>query len=196
MRKHYLALLIISILLAGSIDWIYRIVARSLGEDLALIALTIAIIIVVAFVTRGVVYASRLESFLQGQATALKHPPHPSATVQPFELKLFGVVLFRYPELPFEFHVEAQADEGEVYQLEAYLSRKPLGKQPRFPEEKIRKAVLKWERRDRNFSARTLEEFLDQEFGSGADGVLLMAPTTFYGWRKRILSEIKNKDRS
>ena len=130
------------------------------------------------------------------QATALKHPPHSGATVKPFELKFFGVVFFRYPELPFEFQVEAQADEGEVYQLEAYLPRRPLGKQPRFPEEKIRKAVLKWERRDRNFSARTLEEFLDQEFGSGADGVLLMAPTTFYGWRKRILSEIKNKDRS
>ena len=196
MRKHYLALLIISILLACSIDWIYRMVARSLGEDLALIALTLTIMIVVAFVTRGVIYASRLESFLQGQATALKNPPHPGSTVKPFELKLFGVVLFRYPELPFEFQVETQAEDGEVYQLDAYLCRKPLGKQPRFPEEKIRKAVLKWERRDRSFSARTLEEFLDQEFGTGSDGILLMAPTTFYGWRKRILSEIHAKSRS
>ena len=195
MLRHYVALLIITILIAFSIAWIHQIVARSLGNDLALLALTFTVITVVAFVVRGAVYASRLEGYLRGQATALRNPPRPGATIKPFELKLFGVVLFRYPEIPFEFKVETQAEEGEVYQLEACASRRPLGKQPRFPEEKIRKAVLKWERRDRSFSARTLEEFLDQEFGTGPDGILLMAPTTFYGWRKRILSEIHTKSR-
>jgi hypothetical protein len=49
-------------------------------------------------------------------------------------------------------------------------SRRYRGKQPRFPKDKIRKAVLKWERRDGSFSAMTLDEFLDQEFGAGSDG--------------------------
>jgi hypothetical protein len=69
--------------------------------------------------------------------------------------------------------------------------RKHRGKQPRFPEDKIRKAVLKWENRDPSFSVTTLEEFLGQEFGSGPDGILLMAPSTFYDWRTRILKEIE-----
>ena len=70
------------------------------------------------------------------------------------------------------------------------FSKKRRGKQPRFPEEKIRKAVIKWESRDPTFSVATLEEFLAQEFGSGPDGILLMSPSTFYDWRRRILKEI------
>src|SRR5512138_3463121 len=118
MRRHYLALLIIAILIISSIDWIYRIVSRSLGEDLALISLTITVIVVTAFMVRGAVYASHFEGFLQGQETTLKNPPPPGATIKPFELKAFGMVLFRYPDVPFEFKVDAPAQEGEVYQLE------------------------------------------------------------------------------
>lgn len=195
MKNHYLALLIITMLITFSIAWIHQIVVRSLGNDIALLVLTFTVITVAAFVVQGAVYASRMEGYLRGQAAALRNPPRPGTIIKPFELKLFGVVLLRYPEIPFEFKVETQAQEGEVYQLEACAAKRPLGKQPRFPEEKIRKAVLKWERRDRNFSARTLEEFLDQEFGTGPDGILLMAPTTFYGWRKRILSEINTRGR-
>ncbi len=77
-------------------------------------------------------------------------------------------------------------------QLLLPFSRKRRGKQPRFPEEKIRKAVLKWESRDPSYSTLTLEEFLAQEFGSTPDGVLLMATTTFYDWRRRMLKEIES----
>jgi hypothetical protein len=75
----------------------------------------------------------------------------------------------------------------------ALFNKRRRGKQPRFPEEKIRRAVLRWENRDPFFSVATLEEFLAQEFGSGPDGILLMAPTTFYDWRRRILEEIKSR---
>jgi hypothetical protein len=195
MRRYYYALLIISLLIAISIAWLYQLVVRSLGSDLALVVLTFTVITVVAFVIRGVVYASRLEGYLRGQAKALRQSPQAGAAAQPVELKLFGLTLFRYPE-PYELKEEAQVGLSESEPLESEVPRRPLGKQPRFPEEKIRRAVLKWERRDRNFSARTLEEFLDQEFGTGPDGILLMAPTTFYGWRKRILGEIQAKARS
>ena len=64
------------------------------------------------------------------------------------------------------------------------------GKQARFPLIEIRAAVLEWEQRDPFFSAETLEEFLGRKFGYGADGVLLMAPSTFYDWRHRVLREL------
>jgi hypothetical protein len=72
--------------------------------------------------------------------------------------------------------------------------KKRRGKQPRFSEEKISKAVLRWENRDPYFSVRTLEEFLAQEFGSSPDGILLMATTTFYDWRRRILKELESHE--
>jgi hypothetical protein len=191
MRGHYIALIIITIIIIIlSITWVYQIVSRSLGAEIALVALTFTLIIVIAFIVRGIIYASQLDGFLRGQAIALRHPPKPGTTIEPFEIKLFKLVLFRYPEVPFEFKVETQSGKGEVFQLEPCVRRRNRGKQPRFPKDKIRKAVLKWEKRDRDFSARTLEEFLDQEFGTGSDGILLMAPTTFYGWRTRILDEI------
>lgn len=51
--------------------------------------------------------------------------------------------------------------------------------------------MLTWEQRDPQFSCLTLTEFLGQEFGSGPDGVLLMAPATFYDWRRRILRDLE-----
>ena len=69
--------------------------------------------------------------------------------------------------------------------------KKRRGKQRRFPEDKIHKAVLRWESRDPTFSVATLEEFLAQEFGNGPDGILLMPTSTFYDHRRRILEEIK-----
>jgi hypothetical protein len=68
---------------------------------------------------------------------------------------------------------------------------KHRGKHSRFPISKIKKAVLTWEQRDPQFSCLTLTEFLGQEFGSGPDGVLLMAPATFYDWRRRILRDLE-----
>ena len=93
---------------------------------------------------------------------------------------------------------EPEYPSEQEQEIEEYLSfpRKRRGKQPRFPEEKIRKAVLKWERRDPSFSTRTLEEFLEQEFGSGPDGILLMAPSTFYDWRRHVLKEIEAQQKN
>ncbi len=62
-------------------------------------------------------------------------------------------------------------------------------KRSRFPYEKIQRAVLTWEGRDIFFPANTLEEFLEEEFGCGPDGVSLMPTSSFYDYRRQVLKE-------
>lgn len=190
MWGHYIALILIAAILAISIAWIYKTVLHRLGTDIALLALMVTIIVVLVFAVRGAVHASRIEGFLRGQVETLQHPPKPGTTIKPFEFKLFGQVIFRYPDIPFEFKVETPAGVGEEYELLPEGPNPTRIKQKNFPEERIRKAVLAWERRDKNFHAHNLEEFLEMEFGN-MDGVPSMAVSTFYDHRKRILDEIK-----
>jgi hypothetical protein len=184
MWMYYIALFLIVTMLAGPIVWIYKVILNRLGQDIALLALTGTIIGVLVFIIRGAIHASRLEGFLHGQVMTLQHPPRPGITINPFEFKLFGRLLFSYPEKPFEFRVEEQADPNEQYEL---LSETPHTRRSNFPEKRIRTAVFKWENRGNSLSTLTLPEFLEQEFGS-SNGVLGMAESTFYGHRTRILN--------
>ncbi|MEI7847324.1 MAG: hypothetical protein WCK35_16110 [Chloroflexota bacterium] len=185
MWGYYIALLTVIAVLSYHIVWVYQVVLRRFGEDIALLALTATMIVVVILVIRGAVYASMLDGILRGQVMALKNPPNPGTTIQPFELKILGMVLFRYPDTSFEFQVDADADVNDEYQLDPNL---PMDgkKLHRFTDEKIRSAIEKWDRRDKSFSARTLDDFLRQEFGSEPSGVPLMAQSTFYDHRRRI----------
>lgn len=193
MWGYYIALILIIVILAFPIGWIYQIALTSWGTQAADLVLVVTIIVVLGFAIRGAVHASRIEGTLTGQVMALQHPPKPGSTVEPFEFKVLGLVLFRYPETSFEFKV-ADTDDEE-YKLLPETPNRTRIKQKNFPEERIRKAVLKWERRDRSFCARNLEEFLEQEFGN-MDGVPSMATSTFYEHRTRILKEIKEKQES
>lgn len=195
MWGHYIGLMLIVIILSKPIAWIYQTVNRRLEPDIALLALTVTIMVVMVLAVRGAIHTSRIEGFLRGQVEALQHPPKPGTTIKPFEFKLFGRVLFRYPDIPFEFKVEEQAINEEEYELLPEGPNRTRTKQKNFPEERIRKAVLTWERRDKNFHAHNLEEFLEMEFGN-MDGVPSMATSTFYDHRKRILDEIKAKQTS
>ena len=190
MWGHYVALLIIVTVLSYPITWVYQVVLHRFGPDIANLALTFNIVAVVIFAIRGAVYASKLDGVLRGQVMALKNPPTPGATVQPFEFKLLGILLFRYPDASFEFQVDADTDIQEDYQLDTNLSMEGQ-KLTKVPENKFCAAVDKWDRRDKNFSNRNLESFLLQEFGTGPTGFPLMSRSTFYENRARIHKERK-----
>jgi hypothetical protein len=193
MWVYYVALFLIVTMLAGPIVWIYKVILNRLGQDIALLALTGTIVGVLAFIVRGAVHASRIEGFLRGQVMTLQHPPRPGTTINPFEFKLFGRLLFSYPEKSFEFRVQEQVGQNEHYKLLSETPRPSRIRRSRFPEKQIRTAVFKWENRGNSLSTLTLCEFLEQEFGS-SNGVLGMAPTTFYGHRTRILNENNGKE--
>lgn len=191
---HYLALTVLIIILAFPIYWIYRLAQNSLGKDVALLSLTVTIGIVVIFGVRGAVHTHRIIRILRQEITDSNEQPIlvSDRTKIPLVLKIFRMDQPHCTSHSLgESSVENAATSPHLF---LPFPRKRRGKQPRFPEEKIRKAVLKWESRDPSYSALTLEEFLAQEFGSTADGVLLMAATTFYDWRRRMLKEIESHE--
>lgn len=183
------ALIVTMTILVFPLDWIYQLVQRRAGTEPALVALTITVAAILILGIRGGVEAHRIQRILREEA-ASRARNLPGDDPKPVVLEVFGMELLHYEYPDAEPKKESFISDREIQQLLS-CPRKRRGKQPRFPEDKIRKAVLKWERRDPSFSARTLEEFLELEFGSGPDGILLMAPSTFYDWRRAVLKEIE-----
>ncbi|MBI1792640.1 MAG: hypothetical protein HYR70_00425 [Chloroflexi bacterium] len=188
------ALLITMTILVFPLDWIYQLVQRRAGTESALVALTITVAAILILGIRGGMEAHRINRILREEA-ASKARTQPGNDSKPVVLEVFGMELLHYEHPIAESQKESSIIEKEIQQLVS-CPRKRRGKQPRFPEDKIRKAVLKWERRDPSFSARTLEEFLELEFGCGPDGILLMAPSTFYDWRRAVLKEIEAQQKN
>lgn len=189
MWAYCVALLISLIALIFPLYWIYQLVQRRMGIEPALLALTIVVVVMVMLAVRGGVHAHQIQRILREEA-ASKAKSRPGDDPKPVVLEVFGMELLQYEHPMAEPKSGTEISDPDLQQLLS-APRKRRGKQPRFPEEKIRKAVLRWERRDPSFSARTLEEFLEQEFGCGPDGILLMAPSTFYDWRRHVLKEIE-----
>ena len=187
---HYLALMILITILAFPIYLIYRFFLNSFGNEAGLFSLTITVVVIVIFGVRGAVHTHTIIRNLRKEINDSNNVIPQSKTDIPLVLKIFRIEQCRSQRPLSE---ENQSSEKNHPVPHPFLSfpKKRRGKQPRFPEEKIRKAVLRWESRDPSFSVMTLEEFLAQEFGSSPDGILLMATTTFYDWRRRILRELE-----
>lgn len=189
MWGHYLALIIILTILVFPMYWIYKTVQHRLGNDAASLALAITVVLMLMLGVQGGVHAHRINRVLREEAASKSQP---DGNAKPVVLEVLGVELLQYQHPAPDPGAQPENTEQETPEFSS-LPRKRRGKQPRFPEDKIRKAVLKWERRDPSFSARTLEEFLEQEFGCGPDGILLMATSTFYDWRRHVLKEIESQ---
>ncbi|HND50714.1 MAG TPA: hypothetical protein PLL95_19235, partial [Anaerolineales bacterium] len=182
---HYLTLLILIAALAYPIYRVYLFFQTRFGQEAALIALTLTVMVVMILVVRGAVHTHRLIRDLKLDLANDDGIELPADRSIPIILKLFKITpSFRKKEKPEKGDAEGTLKFPPLFNISPNRHR---GKPPRFPREKIRKAVLKWESRDPSITALTLEQFLAQEFGSGPDGILLMATTTFYDWRRRIL---------
>lgn len=187
---HYLALLILIAVLAYPIYRVYQFFQTRFGQEAALIALTLTVMSVTILVVRGAVYTHRLIRDLKRELANHDDPSLLADRSIPLIFKLFKInPSIRKKEKPEKVDIGANIEFLPLFNLSPNRHR---GKPPRFPREKIRKAVVKWESRDPSITALTLEQFLAQEFGSGPDGILLMATTTFYDWRRRILKEIES----
>ena len=186
---HYLSLLILIATLSYPIYCVYRFFQSEFGREAALIALTLTIMIALIFVVRGAVHTHRLVRDLKRDIEKQNGTNDLPASLI---FKLFKIdSTIRKQAKPLEENPLGTSEFPKLFELPP---NRHHGKPPRFPKEQIRKAVLKWERRDPFVTALTLEQFLAQEFGSSPDGILLMATTTFYDWRRRILKEIEESD--
>jgi hypothetical protein len=186
----FLALVGITFLLIIAAGWLYFRVQSGYGKSAGVLALTITTIIVLALICKGIQYAAAIEKAVRGQNS----DPNHQLVGLPKPFKISGQALYQPSDSKDDFESPALQliNENKAETLEAsFQVHKRRGKHSRFPISKITKAVLIWERRDPQFSSFTLTEFLEQEFGCGSDGILLMAPTTFYDWRRRILRDLE-----
>jgi len=170
-----LALLPIMLLLSLAIVWLYLTVQSGYGTDAAVLTLTVVTIIILALICKGIQYAVAIEKAVQR---------HNITQQDGFKAEILDAGI-------------SDKNQSRIY-ISDSQPYKRRGKHSRFPISKITQAVLKWENRDPQFTSMNLTEFLAQEFGSSPDGILLMAPTTFYDWRRRILNdlELRNKNQS
>jgi hypothetical protein len=182
--------MILIIILAFPIYKIYRFFLNSFGKEFALFSLTITVMVVLILGVQGAIHAHGIIQSLRREIKNLNHRILPVKIKTPLVLKILKIEQMYLQSSLSESKKSFEEADPVPYPFKSYPGKR-RGKQPRFPEEKIRKAVLKWESRDPSFSVRTLEEFLAQEFGSSPDGILLMATTTFYDWRRRILKELE-----
>ena len=198
MWGHYLALVIVITILIFPISWIYRLIHRYYGPEDALVALVVISIGIIILGIRGGNYAYKLHRFVRDESERRTQGEGKQVVFE-----MFGIE-FYHSESPHSNHVavphetiqqDTQDDLDDLQDLISSGTRKRRGKQTRYPEDRIRRVVLRWERRDPSFSARTLEEFLEEEFGCGPDGVLLVPTSTFYDWRRNVLKEIEEKQR-
>jgi hypothetical protein len=187
---HYLTLVILNAILAIPIFLIYRFFLHTLGKEAALLSLTITVMIVAILGIQGALHTHRIIQGLGRKINNSKDQEEAEKIKIPFVLKILKIEKAHSQSLVSESRKNCEEVNPAPSQFISF-PRKHRGKQPRFPEEKIRKAVLKWESRDPSFSVRTLEEFLAQEFGSSPDGILLMAASTFYDWRRRVRKELE-----
>lgn len=187
---HYLALMILITILAFPIYLIYRFFLNSFGNEAGLFSLTITVAVIVIFGVRGAVHTHTIIRNLRKEIKDSNDVILPAKTALPLVLRIFRIEQC-HSQRPLSEANQISEKNHPVPHPFLSFPKKRRGKQPRFPEDKIRKAVLRWESRDPSFSVRTLEEFLAQEFGSSPDGILLMATTTFYDWRRRILKELE-----
>jgi hypothetical protein len=75
-------------------------------------------------------------------------------------------------------------DPGEEEMISVRLVDTP-GRRSRYPDERKRQAVEKWDRIKRHPNGVLLEEFLESEFGI-SNGVLNVSKSAFYSWRRKL----------
>lgn len=185
---HYLALILLFVLLILTLTWFYQFFRVHFGSEIALVALALLLTGEIILMMRGAVYTSRIHRMLREQANSADNPAFSEGKRRPTLFKIFDMDL-----RPIAIAVPEKTEMSKV-QLEIQklldTPKKRKGKQPRFPLADIRAAVLEWEQRDPSFSVETLEDFLGRKFGYGPDGILLMSVSTFYDWRRRTLQEL------
>lgn len=192
MWKYYLVLILIVAVLFFPIAWIHKLVESYLGRIAAHLALTITVMSILTIATGGARHTHSICRELRKQVGAQKTPADQGQQQKPVILRILNIDQ-PLPQASCTTPVVKETKEEVRYEELLSIPRKRRGKQSRFSEDQIWKAVLKWEKRDPFFEARTLEEFLEDEFGSSHDGILQVAPSTFYDWRRHVLKEIQGR---
>ena len=134
MWKHYLILILIVAVLYFPAAWIYRLVDRDLGRSPALLALTITVMSILMIAIGGARHTHNICCALRGHVATQENRR------KPMVLQMLNID-------PPVSQVAMELKEEVSYEELLPISRKRRGKQSRFSQDQIWKAVLKWENR-------------------------------------------------
>jgi hypothetical protein len=169
-----IAVLATSMSLAGLNISIYQLVILYAAPDTALLILGSSLFLTVAVVGAAASLLLFELGFAYGRERALKNPPKLGEVVAPYETKLAGLTLVRYPAKSFLFR-----DAGEIMDKQ-YFERKTF-----FDDETTRTKLYKWEQQKNTPSAKAMSKFLMREFIILPDGTIHVPTEAFYLWRTR-----------
>lgn len=191
MWKYYFVLFLIVIMLGFSIAWIYKLVQSYHGRGPALLVLTITVMVVLLIAIAGAVHTHGICCEVRKQVETLEIPTDQPEGKKPMVLRILDLdIPPPHAACPTKV-VEVKEADIQYEQLLCH-PKKRRGKQSRYPKDQIRKTVLKWENKNSFIDTRNLEQFLADEFGYDG-GVLQVATSTFYDWRRDVLKEIQEQ---
>lgn len=192
--------LVLALILLGAglfvlipIVWVYRIIDSGMGDGLAQITITFAIVILSAVVLAGIGIGYFIDKAIRRQRFIFQSP-QPDGWIGTL-IRLWGFTLVeRQPEDTVQ---PLQASLVEAEEALAMLNRpRRRGRKPTYSIERWKRIVLRWENRDPLRDTMTLADLLAEEFGTHADGSPRMTEQSYYDWRDRVFAELKKEAES
>jgi len=78
---------------------------------------------------------------------------------------------------------------GSLRSKTPLIKRVVKGSRTKFTLEQKHEAYMHWENMDKNISPIVIEEFLEYKFGYKENGDLIVAKSTFYGWKHQLIDK-------
>jgi len=186
----YLTLIGVGLIVFLLIAWVYQKMKLCMGVDFAEITLTFAMVIFLGMVIMGMGLAYFIDSAIRRRRFIFR-TPQPGGWVDVL-VKTWGFELI--DEQPEFLTISAPAQTLEADEVLAILNKpRRRGRKPTYSIDRWRRIVLKWENRDTLRDTMTLADLLAEEFGTHADGSPGMTEQSYYDWRDKVFTEIKNE---
>jgi len=185
----YLILVGVALIVFFPIAWVYQKIKFDVGVNVADIALTFAMVICLGLVMTGMCLGYFIDSAIRKRRFIFLDPP-PGGWVDTL-IRIWG---FEPIDGERVIPPSAPAQTLEADKVLAILNKpRRRGRKPTFTIDRWRRVVLKWEYRDTLRDSMSLADRLSEEFGSNVDGSPTMTEQSYYYWRDKVFTEIKNE---
>jgi hypothetical protein len=186
----YLILFGVALIVYFPIAWVYQKMKLDMGVNVADIALAFAMVLCLGLVMTGMGLGYLIDMAIRRRRFIFLTPL--SGSWVDTLIRIWGFELIDgETEIPT---ISAPAHTIEADKVLEILNKpRRRGRKPTFSIDRWRRVVLKWENRDTLRDTMTLADLLAEEFGTHVDGSPRMTEQSYYDWRDKVFSEIKNE---
>lgn len=183
-----IALLFLLVMMGLGLNRLYALARNGLGDDAAVIVLSILIAGQLFLVGVGIRLGKALDDY------TAEHPLKPDRTLtRLLQYFGYGTETERGEEEDLALF---QSDEALFEDVEALLvlieEKKHRGKKSNYAPEVRFRAVRDWMLLQAKGNPMKLQDFLEERFGVAPESGMPLVPNqTFYGWRKKYIKELK-----